>query len=194
MKAAVLAGPRLELGVRLLIVGLLERYRREDFGAAKARQWQRFARYLNGGVVGQSGAFTYGIATDTDEAGYLDYLCGVGVTDFGSVPRNFGRLCLSQAPYAVFSYRGQVASLRETWPLNRKQWSASLGLSASGWQIADTPCFERYGESFNPVTGHGSMELWVPIVADAGAADATLTSTESEFVTIQSAGRILRSR
>jgi AraC family transcriptional regulator len=36
-------------------------------------------------------------------------------------------------------------------------------LLESEYQVVDAPDFERYGESFNPATGMGGFEIWVPI-------------------------------
>jgi len=31
--------------------------------------------------------------------------------------------------------------------------------------MADAPTFERYDEKFDPATGNGGLEIWVPIAA-----------------------------
>ena len=36
-------------------------------------------------------------------------------------------------------------------------------LPASGHKLADAPNFERYDEKFDPATGNGGLEIWVPI-------------------------------
>jgi AraC family transcriptional regulator len=36
-------------------------------------------------------------------------------------------------------------------------------LPASGLKIADAPNFERYGTNFDPLTGNGGFEIWVPV-------------------------------
>jgi AraC family transcriptional regulator len=36
-------------------------------------------------------------------------------------------------------------------------------LPSSGFKAADAPSFERYDETFDPVTGDGGFEIWVPI-------------------------------
>jgi predicted transcriptional regulator YdeE len=37
------------------------------------------------------------------------------------------------------------------------------GLPDSGYQAADSPWFERYGEEFDGRTGLGGLEIWIPI-------------------------------
>jgi predicted transcriptional regulator YdeE len=29
--------------------------------------------------------------------------------------------------------------------------------------MAEAPCFERVGEEFNPETGTGGIEIWIPV-------------------------------
>jgi AraC family transcriptional regulator len=36
-------------------------------------------------------------------------------------------------------------------------------LPASGLTVADAPNFERYDENFDPLTGNGGFEIWVPV-------------------------------
>ena len=154
--------PRFADSERLLIAGLAERYDARD-RLATAGQWQRFASYL-GNIAGQVGRIAYGTSYYTDEDGNMEYLSGVQVSDFSSVPRNFGLLCVSARHCAVFFHRGHVSTIRATWIAIWNQW-----LPGSGHEVADAPFFERYGESFDPRTGNGGAEIWVPIVAGAGA-------------------------
>src|ERR1700721_3007271 len=36
-------------------------------------------------------------------------------------------------------------------------------LPAAGLKAADAPNFERYDENFNPLTGDGGLEIWIPV-------------------------------
>ena len=36
-------------------------------------------------------------------------------------------------------------------------------LPESGHEVADAPDFERYGPEFDPTTGNGGLEVWVPL-------------------------------
>jgi AraC family transcriptional regulator len=36
-------------------------------------------------------------------------------------------------------------------------------LPASGLRAADAPNFERYDEKFDPLTGNGGLEIWLPV-------------------------------
>jgi len=153
--------PRFESGERLLIAGLTERHDGQDRAAATG-QWRRFAPYF-GNIAGQVGRMAYGTSYYTDEDGNMEYLSGVQVADFSSVPRNFGLLCVPARRCAVFLHRDHISTIRDTWIAIWNQW-----LPASGHEVADAPFFERFGESFDPLTGLGGAEIWVPIVAGGG--------------------------
>jgi AraC family transcriptional regulator len=65
--------------------------------------------------------------------------------------------------YAVFSHREHVSKLSNTVGTILSKW-----LPQSGYEVAhvgaDAPdFFERYGEDFDPQTGTGGMEVWIPI-------------------------------
>lgn len=194
MSALAIAGPRLEQGRRLLVAGWTERYSIAECGAAKAAQWQRFMRCLCGGIPGRVGRFTYGISTVCGEAGYVDYLCGVEVADFSSMPRNFGRLCVPARRYLVFEHDEHVSSLHCAWRRVAQHWSSErrptdrgsteigaadrerIGLDVS---LPGVTSFERYGESFDVATGMGGVELWIPLAADTSFAARTSLPAQS---------------
>ena len=60
--------------------------------------------------------------------------------------------------YAVFTHKGHVAGVRATFAAIFQKW-----IPESGLRVANTPNFERYGREFNPMTGLGGFEIWVPI-------------------------------
>jgi predicted transcriptional regulator YdeE len=55
-------------------------------------------------------------------------------------------------------YSSHEASIRSTWLTIWTQW-----LPNSGHEVVDAPDFERYSEQFNPQTGLGGFEIWLPI-------------------------------
>ncbi|MGF6595631.1 AraC family transcriptional regulator [Paraburkholderia sp. GAS448] len=151
-----LAPPRIEDGKALLIAGLCERYTCEQ-SAGIAAQWQRFGPHF-GKVPGQVGQIAYGVCFNQDDAGNFDYLCGVEVTDFSALPADFARVRIGEQRYAVFAHREHISTIRQTWNTIWNKW-----LPESEHEVADAPVFERYGEQFNPMTGMGGFELWIPL-------------------------------
>jgi len=148
--------PRFEDGKPFLVAGLSERYTSET-SAAIPSQWQRFGPYVDK-VPGQVGHATYGICYNADDAGNVDYLCGVEVSDFSALPNELSHLRISPQRYAVFSHREHVSTVQHTWNTIWNQW-----LPASGHVPADAPNFERYSEKFDPVSGMGGLEIWLPL-------------------------------
>lgn len=150
--------PRFENGKALLIAGLGERYTCETSKAIPA-QWQRFGPHF-GHVPGQIGRTAYGVCCNQDDEGNFDYICGVEVSDFRELPAEFSRVRISGQRYAVFSHREHISTIRGTVNAIWNKW-----LPESGYEIADAPDFERYGEAFDPETGTGGVEIWIPIKA-----------------------------
>ncbi len=154
-KTTLIAAPRVVRSDALLIFGLSERYVRTNAGIPS--QWDRFVPYL-GTIPGQIGNVTYGVICNTDEAGSIDYICGVQVREFPSQPAEFARLRIPPQTYAVFEHRDHVSSLQSTW-----QAIFNDGLSSAGYEATDGPAFERYDERFDGRTGLGGFEIWIPI-------------------------------
>jgi AraC family transcriptional regulator len=149
---------RFENGKPLLIAGLGERYTWETSKAAPA-QWQCFVPYL-GNISGQVGKATFGVSFNGDDEGNFDYIAGVEVTDFSDLPAAFSRVRIGPQKYAVFSHCEHISIIRGTVKTIWSKW-----LPESGHEIADAPNFERFGEEFDPKTGMGGFEIWIPIKA-----------------------------
>jgi len=152
-----LAEPRIEDGRALLVAGLGARFTFDNLSGIPAL-WQRFHEHL-GHVPGQVGRIAYGVCYNTDDTGF-DYIAGVEVTDFGSLPTEFARVRIPEQRYAVFTHREHVSTVRGTFMAIFNDW-----LPKSGYRSADAPVFERYDERFDPRTGMGGFEIWVPIKA-----------------------------
>lgn len=148
--------PRFLSGKALLIAGLSERYTCETSAGIPA-QWQRFSPWL-GNIPGQVGRVAYGVRCNNDEAGSMDYICGVEVSGFGALPPELSRLRIPEQKYAIFRHADHISRIRSTWHTIFSQW-----LPESGHEFADAPDFERYGETFDPHTGTGDVTIWVPL-------------------------------
>ena len=69
-----------------------------------------------------------------------------------------GHLKVPAGRYAVFTHRGHVSELPKT---VRAIWDN--GLSQAGLTPIKSPDFEKYGPGFDPETGHGLVEVWIPV-------------------------------
>ena len=148
--------PRFETGKPLLVAGIGERYTWES-GAAIPGQWQRFHQKVDE-IPDRVGKVAYGVCCNGDDSGNFDYIAGVEVSDFSDLPREFSRVRIPEQRYAVFSHKEHISTIRRTVNTIWNHW-----LPASGLKAADAPSFERYDENFDPLTGNGGLEIWVPV-------------------------------
>jgi len=153
--------PRFENGKPLLIAGL-----RQSYAAAAMRslpaQWQTFAPHI-GKVPGQIGRTSYGVCWQAPDSSNIEYLTGVEVSTFAGMPDKFTVVSLPASKYAVFPHRDHVSKLYETCDAISR-WLPESGHQSAAAADAETPAFfERYSEEFNPQTGMGGMEVWVPL-------------------------------
>jgi AraC family transcriptional regulator len=153
-----LAAPRFETLKPTLLVGLTERYNCQAAGGIPD-QWQRFSPHL-GTIPNQVGQVAYGAIHRFDAEENFDYLCGVEVRDATAVPQGLTSLPLPAQRYAVFRHSGHVAGVRATCDAIWSNW-----FPTSGCEPAEAPMLERYGPEFNPTTGMGGLEIWIPIKA-----------------------------
>ncbi|HLH02496.1 MAG TPA: GyrI-like domain-containing protein [Bryobacteraceae bacterium] len=143
----------------LLIAGLRGHFSSSDPTGIPA-QWQRLAPHL-GSIPGQVGRVAYGVCLATSPG--FDYISGVEVREGGSLPDGFQAVEIPAQRYAVFAHEEHVSQLFET---ISKIWSTDL--AAAGYRYRQplpggVSFFERYGEGFDPLTGRGDMEIWVPV-------------------------------
>jgi len=148
--------PRITTRDAFLIFGLNQRYKAGG-NAGIPSQWNRFGPYI-GHVANEVPDVTFGVVHNIDANNDFDYLCGVEVTAFPSDPPEFTRLQVPAGTYAVFEHRDHIASIQATFTAI---WER--GLSEAGVEAADAPLFERYDKRFDPRTGLGGLEIWVPI-------------------------------
>ena len=155
-----LAPPRFETAKAFLVAGVAERITCDN-GAIIPSLWHRFHQEVADipARIGQGNdQVAYGVCSNGDDAGNFDYIAGVEVSDFSDLPRRYGRIRIPEQRYAVFTHSDHVASIRRTVNTIWNHW-----LPASGFKAADAPNFERYDVNFDPTTGNGGFEIWVPV-------------------------------
>jgi AraC family transcriptional regulator len=151
-----IAAPRFEAGKAMLVAGVSERISAENSAGIPAL-WHRFHLDVQD-FPGRIGTVAYGVCCNGDDAGNFDYIAGVEVADFSDLPRAFSRVRLPAQRYAVFTHSEHISSIRRTINTIWNHW-----LPSSGHVMADASSFERYDEKFDPVTGNGGLEIWVPL-------------------------------
>ena len=153
-----LGAPRFENGKALVLAGLRSRYTTETMNSIPA-QWERFVPYI-GKIPGQVRRAAYGACWNSADG--IDYLTGVEVSSSSGLPGDFSVITIPAQKYAVFSHWEHVSKLRETLDAIDK-WLPGSGLEAACGSAETPSFFERYSEEFDPRTGMGGMEVWIPI-------------------------------
>ena len=151
------AGPRIVEGGALHVAGLGGRFTRETAAGIKDL-WMRFGPAYFGRVPGQVGAKAYGVCTNMDGKGGLDYLCAVEVDSPLGVPAELAQLRIQPHRYAVFPHGDHISKIGDTWMA-----IFADGLRAAGLEVADAPSFELYSEKFDPEVAIGEVEIWIPV-------------------------------
>jgi AraC family transcriptional regulator len=152
-----LKAPRFEISKPLLVAGIAERCTHENGGAGIPNQWQQFHQKV-GDIPDRVGKVAYGVCCNGDDSGNFDYIAGVEVADFSDLPREFARVRIPEQKYAVFTHSEHISTIRRTVNMIWNHW-----LPISGMKAADAPSFERYDEKFDPATGNGGLEIWIPV-------------------------------
>lgn len=154
--APLLAPVRFEDGRAFIVAGFGQRFTLETNSGIVAL-WQDFAPFL-GKVPGQQGTLSYGVCCNPDGNGEFEYIAGVEVDTLVGLPAEFRSVQLAPRRYAVFEHSGHISTIGETFKAIWQAW-----LPSSEFEAADAPEFERYGEAFDPLSGTGGLEIWLPL-------------------------------
>jgi AraC family transcriptional regulator len=153
-----LCGPRIESPGPLLIAGIGRRFDCDDFAGIPSL-WQEFHAQA-GAIRGRNSEVSYGVVSGVLAEGntYL-YLAGVEVGDFAELDSSFTGLRLPAQSWAVFAHEGHITTI-----LSTIHAVFDHGLADAGLRQAGMPdLLERYTSRFDPQTGTGGFEIWVPI-------------------------------
>jgi len=143
----------------MLIAGIRQYYSYEERGGIPA-QWQRFNPHI-GHVEGEIAGSAYGVCMRVaDDREGFDYICGVQVKSLDDLPEDLSGLRIPARRYAVFEHRDHISSIGSTCAAIFGDW-----LPSSELKTADGPLMmiEHYDRRFDPQSGEGGMEIWVPL-------------------------------
>jgi AraC family transcriptional regulator len=62
--------------------------------------------------------------------------------------------------YAVFTHTEHVSAIPQTMDTILVKWAPNSGL-----KLDSSPMFEQYTSEFNPNTGYGGTEFWIPLAS-----------------------------
>jgi predicted transcriptional regulator YdeE len=159
-KAGPPGPPRIARASVLTLAGFAARYTPETMPRIPA-QWGKFGSQV-GQVTGPIGPASFGLAYPWKD-GWMDYFTSIQATAGARVPEGWQLLSLPAHRYAVFAHEGHVSTMSAAieWILSR--WLPASGHRASADLAGGAVILERYGAGFDPRTGHGDIELWVPL-------------------------------
>jgi len=93
--------------------------------------------------------------TEDTPFNYMAAMAAAGAEDLpeGMTVRN-----LPKRLYAIFTHRGSLENLDETYQFIYGQW-----LPASDYELAPNEELEVYGEEFDPDKPNSALEIWIPL-------------------------------
>jgi AraC family transcriptional regulator len=152
-----LPAPRIETLDAFTIAGL-----GADFAPGKAAGipalWQKFNDYF-GHIPAQTDKTAFGLCTMLPGKPGFHYVAGARVAKSDDLPAEFETIHLPAQTWAIFQHQGHVNGIPATVDAAFRIW-----LPTSGRTVGSFPdMLEFYGADFDPETGLGRVEIWLPL-------------------------------
>jgi AraC family transcriptional regulator len=144
--------PRREHRGSLRVAGIGARHTSASVASIPS-QWQRLEE-----AHGLGAEIAYGVCGNSDAEGGFDYIAGVEISASAPVPPGWQAITIPPREYLVAWHAGHISAIRSTW-----LWLLNDYLPASGLTLADAPDLERYDARFDDRSGHGGVEIWLPL-------------------------------
>lgn len=156
---ATVEAPEIRKVSGLLLAGLRRYYTFED-RAGIPLLWQRFGPFI-GNIPGQIPGDAYGVCLNADgepQDGF-DYLAAVPMRSLDDLPDGLVGVRIPPLTWAVFQHRDHVSSIGATCAA-AGEWLARERRMQEGVAVM---MVEYYPPAFDPMTGLGGCEVWVPV-------------------------------
>jgi AraC family transcriptional regulator len=153
--------PRFEFRKPLRLAGLRRHIGSDSLGDI-TRVWQQF-RERRAQLTGAAGLTAYGVVIHSAQGAGVDYLAAVEVDSLAPVPAGFEVISIPAHQYAIFTHRGAVLTLKHTMMAIWNRWLPTSGRVLAHPEAESPDMIEYYGEDFDPDTGLGSIEVWLPV-------------------------------
>lgn len=140
----------------LRLVGLARHYAMGGNADIPA-QWQAFSQRIDS-IPGGRPDCTYGVVHDIQDDDSHEYLAAIAAAPDAPLPEGLTELLLPVQSYVVFHHPGHISEVGGVCEAIFADW-----LPDSGYEVSEAPFFERYTEAFDPETGHGGFEFWLPV-------------------------------
>nr|WP_073055645.1 helix-turn-helix domain-containing protein [Kaistia soli] len=143
----------------LLLAGLRRFFTYED-RAGIPLLWQRFGPHIDN-IPGQIKGDAYGVClkADGDPTDGFDYLAAVPMRSLNDLPDSLVGVRIPPLTFAVFQHQGHVSNIGATCAA-AGEWLASERRMKPGVAVM---MVEYYPPQFDPRTGLGGCEVWVPV-------------------------------
>jgi AraC family transcriptional regulator len=143
----------------LLLAGLSKHFQFSERGAIPLL-WGQFAPLI--ASLPRSGpGVTFGVvsAPPPGEEGF-EYAPSVQIASVDDLPEGLKAIRIAERTFAIFRHGGHVAEMPAVCNAIYSDWCAR-----SDYRPAEIPLqmLEYYPESFNPATGGGGYEIWLPL-------------------------------
>lgn len=117
--------------------------------------WNRLGGYMD--QITPTGP-AFGICTGMTDAGAFKYAAGLQTAPDAPIPADMQRVEVPENTYAVFTFNGHIAGI-SNWV--HSVWNKAL--PDAGLEPKMDPDFELYDDRFDPESGRGTVELWIPV-------------------------------
>jgi AraC family transcriptional regulator len=151
----LLSAPVIETWEPRRIMGSIARYT-QTTNANIPHQWAAYNQ-LDRHVPGEVYGAWYGVCANFGPDMSFDYMCGMEVPT-GDAPDGWTTLTLPAGRWAGFIVAAHISTMGDAWGEIYRDWMCKPGLTGR-----DGPSTEIY-RTFDPDTGTGGYEIWVPIV------------------------------
>jgi AraC family transcriptional regulator len=123
--------------------------------------WGRFGPRI-GGIAGRQGTECYGLCQGEvpgpDGTPTLWYMAASRVAPGTPAPEGLTARTVPAGTYAVFTHEGHVSAIGGTFDAIFHEW-----LPAAGLVPLPAPGWERYDERWDPRSGTGPVDIYVPV-------------------------------
>lgn len=146
--------PRIEYGNEMFLMGIRRKHSFAVLTEEIAKQWVAFKMEFE---AARKSRVAYGVVCGVSQ-NEMEYMCGVEVPSLQSAPANSGQIIIPKQKYAVFLHEGSILEIGASWDRILHHLMPALKL-----EDAQTPCFERYDQRYDAMTGKGEVEIWCPV-------------------------------
>lgn len=124
-------------------------------------QWETFMRVLVGEISHRMPGIPLSITSDMRDDLTFAYTTAVEVTRIADVPPLLTGIHIPARRWAVFHHAGHVSGVPDTYGAIWDYGFHDLGLT-----VEEAPSIERHCPTFDPRTGEGGIDIWMPVKAE----------------------------